>query len=144
MTIPFPGGNFAYKRIGGTNPAANVEVSEAVPAGLYWLLLAVQVALVQGATQTPQPILVIDDGANVIAEFPGSSAAQGASTTCAYTWAANVPLLAQIGATPNIRSGGPLSSGLILPPGYRIRTVTLGIGANSDYGVPSLYVVEFK
>ena len=142
--IPFPGNNFAYKRIAGTNPAANAEVSEAVPAGLYWLLLAVQVALAQGATQTPQPILVIDDGANVIAEFPGSSAAQVAASTCAYTWAPDMPLLAQIGATPNIRSGGPLSGSLILGAGYRVRTVTLGIGANSDYGAPSLYVVEFK
>jgi hypothetical protein len=31
---------------------------------------------------------------------------------------------------------------MLLSPGWRIRTVTLGIGANSDYGVPNLFVIE--
>lgn len=129
-------------QINGTNPAANTEISETVPAGKAWLLKAVSVALVQGITQTPQPILVIDDGTDVVFESFGSSAAQAASTTCRYTWAPELSLTGQIGTGANIHSMAPLLEELVLPAGYRVRTVTLGIGANTDYGVPSLYVAE--
>jgi hypothetical protein len=126
----------------GADPAAGGEVSITVPAGVRWALLSVSVALVQGATQTPQPILVIDDGTDVLFESFGSSAAQAVSTTCRYTWAPNFPLSGQVGATTNVHSVAPLVPGLVLPAGYRIRTSTLGIGANSDYGVPALMIVE--
>jgi hypothetical protein len=107
-----------------------------------WYLMSVSVACVQGATQTPQPILVIDDGATVVYENFGSSAAQAVSTTCQYTWAPGLSLSAQVGATTNVHSTAPLPEGLILPPGYRISTNTLGKGANTDYGAPSYLVVE--
>lgn len=125
----------------GTDRAAGVEVSETVPAGKSWELRCVSVVLVQGATQTPQPLLVIDDGTNVIFESFGAAAAQGASTTQRYTWAPELPFVTA-GTTPNIHSTAPMPC-LPLGPGYRVRTVTLGIGANSDYGVPSLFVAEF-
>lgn len=127
----------------GTNPAANTEVSETVPAGQTWQLLAVSVALVQGLTQTPQPILQIDDGTTVLFESFGASAAQAASTTCRYTWAAGNTVSALIGATTNVHAVAPLPEGLVLAAGSRIKTVTVGIGANSDYGAPALYVVKF-
>ena len=127
----------------GTNPAANTEITETVPAGTSWLLVSVTVALVQGITQTPQPILVIDDGVDVIYESFGSSAAQAVSTTCQYTWAPGHTLSGQVGATTNVLSVAPLPAGLILPAGFRIRTSTVGIGANSDYGAPSLVYVEY-
>jgi len=130
-------------QVNGTDVAANTEISETVPAGKHWELIAVSVALVQGATQTPQPILVLDDGTDVVFESFGSSAAQAASTTCRYTWAPGNPLTGLIGTGTNVHSVAPLPAGLRLPPGYRIRTVTLGIGANSNYGVPSLLVVEW-
>lgn len=131
------------QRVAGTDPAANTEISETVPAGKFYKLVSVSVALVQGATQTPQPILVIDDGTNVVYESFGSSAAQAVSTTCRYTWAVGLPLTGQVGATTNVHSTAPLPEDLLLPAGYRIRTSTIGIGANSDYGVPSLLIVEF-
>ncbi|MBI3936408.1 MAG: hypothetical protein HY323_05480 [Betaproteobacteria bacterium] len=131
------------KQVTGTDPAANTEFSETVPAAKAWKLVAVSVALVQGATQTPQPILVIDDGADVFFESFGSSAAQAVSTTCQYTWAPGHTLSGQVGATTNVHSTGPLPEGLVLPPGFRIRSSTIGIGANSNYGAPSLYVVEY-
>jgi len=129
-------------QIPGTDVAANTEIAETVPAGKAWKLLSVSVALVQGATQTPLPILVIDDGTDVVFESFGASDAQSASTTCQYTWAPGLPLTAHVGATTNVHATGPLPEGLVLPAGWRIRTVTVGIGANSNYGVPSLLVVE--
>lgn len=144
MPRPVPSNNAVFKRVAGTNPAAGVEVTDAVPAGKFWELLTVQVPLVQGITQTPLPYLQITDpNDNVVAEFPGTSAAQGASTTANYTWGVDLPVTGQIGATPNIRSNGSLPAGLILPPGFKIKTVTQGIGANTDYGVPSYYVIEY-
>ena len=131
-----------WKRVAGTNPAANTELTDTVPTGKFWALFSVSVSLVQGATQTPQPILIIDDGANTIFESLGSSAAQAASTTCQYTWAGLLPLSGQLGSGAGIHSTAPLLYPLLLQPGWRIRTSTLGIGANSDYGAPSYYVAE--
>ena len=128
----------------GTDPAANTEITQTVPADKYWELISVSVALVQGITQTPQPILQLDDGTDVIFESFGSSAVQAVSTTCRYTWAPGLPFTGQIGATTNVHSTAALPQGLILGPGYRIKTVTLGIGANSDYGAPSLLYVEYS
>lgn len=124
-----------------TNAAAGVEISHTMAAGT-WELVSVSVSLVQGITQTPQPILVIDDGTDVVFEMFGSSAAQAASTTCRYTWAPGLPLTAQVGATTNVHSTAPLPEGLILPGGWRVRTSTLGIGANTDYAVAALLVME--
>ena len=131
------------KRVAGADPAAGLEVTDAVPAGKTWELMLVSIPLVQGLTQTPQPILQIDDGTNLIAELFGSSAAQAASTTCRYTWGPDLPLSAQISTGANVRSTAPLPSGLYLPAGYRIKTSTLGIGANSDYGAPVYFVIEY-
>jgi hypothetical protein len=142
--IPLPTGSYLYKEVTGADPAANTEASLTVPASKFWWLLSVRVQLVQGITQTPLPFLVLDDGTTAFYEAPGSTAAQAVSTTCTYTWAPDVQVTGQIGATPTIRSMGPLPSLLLLGPGFRIRTATQGIGANSDYGVPVAYVIEFS
>lgn len=133
----------AWKPILAADPAANTEVLATVPAGKSWLLASVSVQLVQGITNTPQPILVIDDGTNVFYESFGSSAAQAVSTTCRYTWAPDSPLTGQVGVTTGVHSTAPLPQALILGPGYRVRTSTLGLAATADYGVPVLYVCEF-
>ena len=138
------GGTSVLKAVAGTNPAANNELSDTVPAGKAWLLMSVSVALVQGATQTPQPILVIDDGTTVVYESFGASAAQAASTTCRYNWAPGLTLTGLIGATTNVHATAPLPAGLILPAGYRIKTTTIGLGANSDFGAPEFLVVEYS
>ena len=131
------------RRLTGTDPAANAEISVIVPTGALWGLLAVTVALVQGITDTPRPILVIDDGTNVVYESFGSSAVQVVSTTCRYTWAEGLELSGQVGATTNVHSNAPLPHGLVLPAGYRIRTSTIGLAATANYGAPGLLIVEY-
>jgi hypothetical protein len=123
----------------GTDPAANAEISEAVPAGKWWEILAISVLLVQGATQTPQPTITVDDGTTVFFASLGASSAQNASVTTRYTWAPGLTLSAGGAATS---ATAPLPSGLILPAGYRIKTVTAGKGANTDYGAPQFFVRE--
>lgn len=128
----------------GTDPAAGTEFEVEVPAGESWLLVSVSVALAQGATQTPQPVLVIDDGATTVFESFGSSAAQAASTTCRYTWAPGLPLTAQVGSSTNVHSTAPLPCGLVLGAGWRVSSSTLGIGANSNYGAPAVAYVRLR
>lgn len=126
----------------GTNPAANAEISQTVPAGELWWLLAVSVACVQGLTQTPQPLLSITDGTTKFFESFGSTTAQAVSTTCQYTWAPGFPLTGLVGATTNVHSTGPLPPDLVLRPGYVISTVTVGLGANTDYGAAAFFVFK--
>jgi len=131
--------------LAGTNPAANAEVSETVPAGKGYELLSVTVSLVQAGAGASQPILVLKDSAGrVVFEGFGSSAAQAISTTCQYTWAPGLPLSGQVGATTNVHSTGPLPGGFVLLPGFTITTVTVGLSANTDYAAPVLYVARFN
>jgi hypothetical protein len=126
----------------GSDVAANTEFSQTVTAGDVWHLIAVTVVLVQGATDTPLPSLVIDDGSTVISLMPGSTTAQAVNTTCRYTWGPGLVTSGQIGATTNVRSIGGLPAGLILQAGWRIGSSTAGIGANSNYGAPIFTVVK--
>jgi hypothetical protein len=130
----------------GTNPAANTELSETVPAGKSWLLVSVSVALVQRITQTPQPILKASDPAgNVVFESFGASAAQAVSTTCRYTWFAGGPSpAALVGATTDVHAVSCLPQDCYLPEGSTITTNTIGKGANSDYGAPQILVLEYS
>lgn len=104
-----------------------------------WYLFAVSVSLVQGATQTPWPSLIIDDGTNILFQAFSGTAAMSAATTTQHTWAPNLPAFGAAATTANT---GPLPSGLVLQSGWRIRTSTTGIGANSNYGAPSYYICE--
>ena len=132
----------AYKRVTIAAPGAGADWTLTVPAGKSWLLYAVYAVLVQGATQTPQPILFLDDGTNNLMESIGSTGAQSASTTCAYSWAAGMVQTAQVGSGAGVHSNAPIPDGLVLPTGFRIRSSTLGIGANSQWGIPSAFVAE--
>lgn len=125
----------AAESVSGANPGANSEASITVPTGERWLLKSVSIALSQGATQTPYPGLIIDDGTNTLFEAKSGTAAQAVSTDSRHTWAPGLPL-SQAGATPDIKCTGPLPSGLVLEAGYRIRTNTVGKGAATDWGIP--------
>lgn len=131
----------SVQAVSAADPAANAEFSFTVPAGETWLLLGVSVQMVQGITQTPWPSLVVDDGTNTLFNAYSGTAAQGGSTTAQHSWGVGNPA-ASAGVTPNIFSTGPLPAGLVLPAGYRIRSVTAGLGANSNYGVPRAMVIK--
>jgi hypothetical protein len=101
--------------------------------------------LVQGITQTPQPFLQITDASdNVIAEIFPARRGAGRVDDVRYTWGVDLPLSAQIGATRTCARTRRCPRGFILPAGFKIKTVTQGIGANTDYGVPSYFVIEYS
>ncbi len=125
----------AAESVSGADAAANAEAGTiTVPAGERWLVKAVSVQCVQGATQTPWPRLVIDDGTNTLLTAHSGTAAQAASTTCQHSWAPGQQSLGPSGATTACAAQGPLPDGLILEAGSRISTSTVGLGANTNYG----------
>jgi hypothetical protein len=135
----------ALVKVGATNPAAGSEVPATdfvVPAGKIWVPLSFSVVLAQGITQTPSPGLVWDDGTNVLGIAPGSTAPVSASTTTRMTWVRRLGVAPTAGAglTQNIA----LLPDLELEPGYRVSTLTAGIGANTDYAAAVLRYYELN
>jgi len=140
--IPLPSVITQLKEVTVSAPGAGVDWSFVVPAGKWWMLFSAYAVLTQGITQTPQPILQIDDGTNVIMESIGSSAVQAVSTTTAYTWGPGFVQSGQVGSGAGVHSVAPIPDGLILLAGYHVKSSTLGIGANSQWSVPRLYLAE--
>lgn len=129
----------------GADAAANAEAGTiTVPAGERWLLKAVHVECVQGATQTPWPRLVIGNGSRTVFVGHSGTAAQAASTTCQHSWAPGQPVLGPSGATTACAAQGPLPEGLILEAGWTIATSTVGLGANTNYGVMAALVQKLS
>lgn len=126
--------------VSGADPAANAEVTITVPALTWYVLLAVTVNLV-ATVQTPLPNLVLTDGTSEFFSAPGASAVSTAGVTSQFTWAPTLSLTAGAALTRNY---APIPVGIILPPGYKITTVTTGLGANCNYGVPVAYVRKYS
>ena len=132
-------GQGALRSIGGTDPAANTEISETVPTGARWRVLAVSFQLVTDATAANREVsIVLDDGTNTLFTSPAAFN-HTASLTRRYSAAsmgvASVPTQAtdrQI-VIPDLR----------LPAGARIRTATTAIQATDNYGAPRLLVEEW-
>lgn len=83
-----------------------------------WLVKAISGQLVQGATQTPLPILqIVDGGGDILFESFGSSSAMTASTTVRFTWAPGLTLSALVGTSPTIHSVAPLPHDCFIAPG---------------------------
>lgn len=122
----------------GADPAAGAEVSDAVPAGKFWKLIAVFLTLVTDANVANRRVHVtIDDGTTVFYRR-GSNATQAASLTQSYAWAGE----AQEAAVRDTFVADPLPT-IQLPAGARIKTVTVNKQAGDNYGAPQYYVEEF-
>lgn len=135
-TLIAPG---ALRSITGTDPAANTEVSEAVPTGARWRLHHFLVTLVTDANvASRQTTLIIDDGTNTFYRAQ-ASATQPAGTTRNY-------VVYPAGIAPATNSPDlilPTTPGLLLPAGARLRTSTALIQAGDNYGAPQLLVEEW-
>jgi hypothetical protein len=129
-------------------PAAGAEWLITVPAGKFWLVKAVTVTLTQGGSGTPQPILVLADGAgHTFAEGVGATTQQAQSSTTTYTWA---PAMVLSGIQPQTGFLGdqhaqaplPLGEETFLVGGWTLGSHTPGITAQSQYSAATLYVAE--
>lgn len=130
------------KTVTGTDPAANTECSDTVPAGKLWVLRSYSLTCVQGATQTPLTTLTITNAAStVVYSYPGTSSAQNSSVTLAMKWAPYLTLSAGGAATS---ATAPIDPIIFMPEGYSLVTSTAGKGANTNHGAPTIEVYEYS
>lgn len=124
----------------GTDQAAGTEVTETVPTGEVWKLLAVRFQLVSSGTAATRTVtLNIDDGSNIVwrRTSPGT---QTASLTRNYLYLADL-----VGEDAAFDGNGDIK--LFLPstpllPGWRVRTITTNIQAGDNFGAPLLHYVK--
>lgn len=126
------------RSITGTDPAANTEISETVPARRRWIIRTLRFQLVTDANPANRYItILIDDGANFLLTF-NISQVQSASKTYTYSFA-NI----NVGETfvnPELFHPFPH---LILSAGCRLRTFTSGLQVGDNYSAPQLLVEEW-
>lgn len=127
------------RSITGTNPAANVEISEVVPVGTRWRLISWQATLVADAnvaTRTAE--LIIDDGTTVIVPaFPNVN--QTAGQTMTYT----AGVFGSFGSVAGAFNLIALPESLMLAAGFRIRTSTTNRQVGDDWTAPQMLVEEW-
>jgi len=127
------------RSITGTDPDAGAEISETVPTGALWRLLAFWAALVTDATvSNRQPELSFTDGTTEFFRKP-SRDTQAASLTYNYSFVVlgidhPIEILTQIAAIPHT---------MLLPAGYTIDTITTNLQAGDNWGAPQLLVEEW-
>jgi len=128
----------AVRTIEGTDPGAGAEISESVPAGARWRLLALVANLVTAVAAANREVeLVFDDGTASIFMRAQSGLTQTASLTRQYSWYFGAARAA-IATVPTVTVPIP---DITLIAGQRIRTVTENLQAADDWGVPR-YIVE--
>jgi len=126
------------RSVTGINPAANVEISDAVPTGRRWRLYNWFATLVADANVANRTVtLVIDDGVNTIFQID-ASAAQTAGQTRSYEAYATGVAPDLSGTTFRLPAPFPID----LAAGSRIRTVTANRQVGDDWSAAQLLVEE--
>ena len=126
--------------VAGTNPAANAEISEAIPTNTRRRLLAITFNLMTDANVADREVaLWLDDGASMkwlaLANYDHT-----ASLTRRYSAAKGVPL--QAGGSEATERVIPIPD-IPLGAGWRIRTTLTNKQAGDDYGAPSMLFEEW-
>jgi hypothetical protein len=146
LTWPYPRyvspceGPGRLRYILGTDPAPGYYVSEAVPTGVRWKLVALGCDFTTGPTVVDRWVsTIIYSPSGYIHVFVPGTVAQPASQTRSYYWAIGVPYASGY-------SGGvilaPLPDQLYLPAGMII-TIQAGGVAGDDFGPPRMIVEEW-
>jgi len=129
----------AIRSITGTDPAANTEISETVPANARWRPLSIRLTLVTDANPgTRQVHLIYDDGTTILLD---QTASNTQITGLTRNYNSNRVGLAPIAADNEIYIPIPIE--YILSAGFRIRTTTTTIQVGDNYGAPQLLVEEW-
>lgn len=136
---PSPEGRGNLRSITGTDPAANTEISETVPANTRWRPLLFRAMLVTDATVATRDVrLVMDDGTLTLAQVPADQT-QAASLTISYTAFAGAPL----STARNTGAVIQMPDGIMLTGASRLRTQTSSLQATDNWGAPQYLVEEF-
>lgn len=122
-----------------TTPGAGADFLFTIPTSARMRIVSLNAVLTTSAAVANRDVsLVIDDGANVVAEL-NSGANQLASLTQEYTWGDSLPLASVFNGNQMI----PLPSQLILPPAFRIRSETTAIDVADQWSSIFMLVHEW-
>jgi len=128
------------KLVTGTDPAANVEINEAVPSNAIWKIIGVKVALVADANVANRTVaLIVNDGASNILVLV-TEAVQTAGQTRNYNW---FPLAPRETAFTQGQIEIPIPDNLILPAGWKLVSETTNRQIGDNYGAPLLIIEEW-
>jgi hypothetical protein len=127
--------------IAGATPAAGAEISETVPSGARWRLLAFKATFASsGAAGNRTPSLQRDDGANVF-DWSFANIIVAAGQTFPFVWSNNpIPTLL---AGNTLINPFTISDSIMMPGGFRIRTNTNGILAGDQWSAITYLVQEW-
>jgi len=124
----------------GTDPAANVEISETVPTNTVYLLETLYFSLVTDANAADRTVAVtFDDGTSEFMRVE-PNIVQVASKTYYYTFGIGFP---EDIALKKDAIHAPLPD-MPLPEAYRIKTVTDNRQATDNFGAPLLRIREWQ
>lgn len=127
------------RSITGTDPAANVEISETVPTNARWRVHAIRFTLVTDANAANREVsLTLDDGTLVYCRVP-SRATQAASLTFAYSAFFDSALEAVAQDTERTIRLPRLD----MQGGHRFATVTTNRQVTDNYSAPQYLVEEW-
>jgi hypothetical protein len=130
----------AIRSIAGSAPGAGIELSETVPTGARWELLAFTATLTTNVTVANRFVkLTCDDGATVYFRVPHGSG-QAASTVYSYCFFEGAGITTY--ADPGAAVGGlPVNNRLLAA--HRIRTVTTNLQAGDQWSAVQYLVKEW-
>lgn len=127
------------RSITGSDPAAGAEISETVPAGARWRLIAMRCTLTTDVTvATRQVTLLVDDGTTVCYSV-GATNNHTASIVGYY----NAGVVGMLASAASTQQALPLPEQLQLLAGYRLRTSTYALVAGDNWSAPQLLVEEW-
>lgn len=133
--------------IAGTDPAANAEISETVPANTIWRVKSISASLVTDGNAAARVVrATLDDGSSVYYQA-STRIDHTASLTVRYSWSpegagavstaeTDAELVAALDATINVSLPDPT----ILSAGDRFITITGAMEAGDDWSAPQLSV----
>lgn len=145
VSLTFPGGPNGYafegygniRSITGTQPAAGAEISETVPTGAVWRLVAIRLSFTASvAVANRTPGLQMTDGSNVLALL-WSNFATAALGQHGYTFAENITTINAAFS----ESWDNLLFARFMLAGWKFTTTTVNIQAADQWAAPQ-YVVE--
>lgn len=133
----------AIRSIGGTTPGAGAEVSESVPTGARWQLLAFKVHfLASGVAGSRRAVFIIDDGANVLYESQTDATGTTAGGNFDIVYAPGIGDFRQ-SQVVQATIGDNIPNLALLTAGFRLRTVTGALDVGDQYSAVRYWVREW-
>ncbi|GAH86709.1 unnamed protein product [marine sediment metagenome] len=126
------------RSITGTDPAADTEISETVPARRRWRILSIRFSLITDVNVTDRTVnLILDDGTTILSQIP-SDTVQPSNLTRWYEFKLQQVPQFNVGVHMYL----PLHH-ISLPASARFRTSTTNRQADDNFSAPQFLVEEW-